>query len=102
MYETPIKLIEQQMETEIEGMVLHAVQRVGADVDDVRQIERTREGVLILTVPPAWRRMEGMKRPRKRRRRAIGKAMRQVFRWRMRRWEKTLRELERIDSLLRR
>lgn len=91
MYETPIKLIKQQMETEIEGMVLRAVQRVGADVDDVRQIERIREGVLILTTSPTWRRMEEMKRPRKRRRRAIGKAMRQVFRWRMHRWEKTLR-----------
>ncbi len=33
MYETPIKLIKQQMETEIEGMVLRAVQRVGVDVD---------------------------------------------------------------------
>lgn len=33
MYEAPIKLIKQQMETEIEGMVLRAVQRVGVDVN---------------------------------------------------------------------
>ena len=88
MYKTPIK---QQMKTGIEDMVPRVLQRVGADVDDVRQIERIREGVLILTTSPTWRRMEDMKRPRKRRRRAIGKVMRQVFRWKMRRWKKTLR-----------
>lgn len=100
MYEPPIKLIEQQMETEIEGMVLHAVQRVGMDVDNVRQIERIREGVLILTTSPTWRRIEEMNRPCKRRRRAIGKAMRQVFKWRMRRWERTLCELTEIADAM--